>query len=161
MEQKIVPNLWFDTQAEEAAEFYISVFGSGRVLHVTRYTDAGPGPAGSVMTVEFEVAGQRYVGINGGPMFSFTEAVSFQVNCADQAEVDHFWDRLTDGGEESQCGWLKDRYGLSWQIVPVGMEEYLTDADPERSRRAMEAMLTMRKIDLAAIRAAADGVSVG
>jgi predicted 3-demethylubiquinone-9 3-methyltransferase (glyoxalase superfamily) len=161
MEQKIVPNLWFDTQAEEAAEFYISVFGSGRVMNVTRYTDAGPGPAGSVMTVEFELAGQRYVGINGGPMFSFTEAVSFQIDCRDQAEVDHFWERLTDGGEESQCGWLKDRYGLSWQVVPVGMEEYLTDADPERSRRAMEAMLSMRKIDLAAIRAAADGATVG
>jgi predicted 3-demethylubiquinone-9 3-methyltransferase (glyoxalase superfamily) len=161
MEQKIVPNLWFDTQAEEAAQFYISVFGSGRVVNVARYTEAGPGPAGTVMTVEFELAGQRYVGINGGPLFPFTEAVSFQITCQDQAEVDHFWDRLTDGGEESQCGWLKDRYGLSWQVVPVGMEEYLTDEDPERSRRAMEAMLSMRKIDLATIRAAADGVQVG
>src|SRR3712207_2884507 len=140
-QQKIVPNLWFDSEAEEAAAYYIDVFGSGQVLSVARYPEGAPGPTGSVMTVEFELAGQRYVGINGGPQFPFTEAVSFQITCGDQAEVDHFWERLTDGGEESQCGWLKDRYGLSWQVVPAGMEEYLTDEDPERARRAMEAML--------------------
>jgi predicted 3-demethylubiquinone-9 3-methyltransferase (glyoxalase superfamily) len=161
MQQKIVPNLWFDTQAEEAAEFYISVFGSGRIVKVLRYTDAGPGPAGSVVTVEFELAGQRYVGINGGPQFRFTEAVSFGIECRDQQEVDHYWDRLTEGGEESQCGWLKDRYGLSWQVVPQGLEELLADDDPERAKRATEAMYTMRKIDIAAMRAAADGVTVG
>ncbi|GAA2720521.1 VOC family protein [Cellulomonas aerilata] len=160
MLQKIVPNLWFDTQAEEAAQFYISVFGSGRVIDVARYTDAGPGPAGSVMTVEFEIAGQRFVGINGGPQFTFSEAVSFQIDCQDQAEVDHYWDRLTDGGEESMCGWLKDRYGVSWQVVPVGMAELFSGAEPGRTKRAMEAMLTMRKLDIAALRAAADGVAV-
>jgi predicted 3-demethylubiquinone-9 3-methyltransferase (glyoxalase superfamily) len=161
MQPTIVPNLWFDTQAEEAAEFYISVFGSGRIVNVLRYTEAGPGPAGSVVTVEFEVAGQRFVGINGGPQFTFDEAVSFQINCADQDEVDHYWSRLTEGGQESQCGWLKDRYGLSWQVVPAGLEDLLGDADPERARRATEAMFTMRKLDISALRAAADGVAVG
>jgi predicted 3-demethylubiquinone-9 3-methyltransferase (glyoxalase superfamily) len=159
-QQKIVPNLWFDTEAEEAAEFYVSVFGSGRILSVLRYTEAGPGPAGSVVTVEFELAGQRFVGINGGPQFTFTEAVSFQVTCADQAEVDYFWDRLTEGGQESQCGWLKDRYGLSWQVVPQGMDELFADPDPGRAERATRAMFGMRKLDLAAMRAAADGVPV-
>jgi predicted 3-demethylubiquinone-9 3-methyltransferase (glyoxalase superfamily) len=161
MEQKIVPNLWFDTQAEEAAEFYISVFGSGRIVKVTRHTEAGPGPAGSVVAVEFELAGQRFVGINGGPVFTFTEAVSFQITCADQDEVDHYWQRLTEGGEESQCGWLKDRYGLSWQVVPAGLDDLLGDPDPERARRATQAMFTMSKLDIAALRAAADGVAVG
>jgi predicted 3-demethylubiquinone-9 3-methyltransferase (glyoxalase superfamily) len=158
---KIVPNLWFDTQAEEAANYYIDVFGSGRVIAVARYPEGGPGSAGEVMTVEFEVAGMRFVGINGGPQFTFPEAVSFQVNCADQAEVDRHWDRLIgDGGEESQCGWLKDRYGLSWQIVPAGMDELFSDPDPERAQRAWQAMLGMRKLDAAALRAAADGVPV-
>jgi predicted 3-demethylubiquinone-9 3-methyltransferase (glyoxalase superfamily) len=161
MEQKIVPNLWFDTEAEEAAEFYISVFGNGRVLSVARYTDAGPGPAGTVMTVEWEMNGQRFVGINGGPQFTFSEAVSFQVDCADQDEVDYFWDRLTDGGEESRCGWLRDRFGLSWQVVPVGMDEIFAGPDPARAQRAMQAMFTMTKIDIAALRAAADGAVVG
>ncbi len=160
MQQTIVPNLWFDTQAEEAAEFYISVFGNGRILHVARYTDAGPGPAGTVMTVEWEMNGQRFVGINGGPQFTFSEAVSFAVDCADQDEVDHYWDRLTDGGEESRCGWLKDRYGLSWQVVPVGMDELFADPDPARAQRAMQAMFSMTKLDIAALRAAADGVAV-
>ena len=161
-QQKIVPNLWFDTQAEEAAHYYIDVFGGGRVLTVARYPEGAPGPAGTVMTVEFEVAGQRFVGINGGPEFRFTEAVSFQVDCADQAEVDRFWDRLVgDGGEESQCGWLKDRYGLSWQIVPAGMDDLFADPDPARAQRAVQAMLGMRKLDVAALRAAADGVPVG
>ena len=161
-EQKIVPNLWFDTQAEEAAQYYIDVFGGGRVVSVARYPEGAPGPAGSVMAVEFELCGQRYVGINGGPQFPFTEAVSFQVDCADQAEVDRFWDRLIgDGGQAGQCGWLKDRYGLSWQVVPRGMAEVFADPDPARAQRAVQAMLGMTKLDLAALRAAADGVPVG
>jgi predicted 3-demethylubiquinone-9 3-methyltransferase (glyoxalase superfamily) len=161
MEQKIVPNLWFDTQAEEAAEFYVSVFRDGRVLDVARYTEAGPGPVGTAMSVEWEIHGQRFVGINGGPQFTFSEAVSFQIDCADQDEVDYFWDRLTDGGEESQCGWLKDRFGLSWQVVPAGTDELLKDPDPARAQRAMQAMFGMGKLDIAALRAAADGVPVG
>jgi predicted 3-demethylubiquinone-9 3-methyltransferase (glyoxalase superfamily) len=157
MLQKIVPSLWFDTEAEEAAEFYVSVFENSRVVNVARYTEAGPRPAGMVMTVEFELDGQRFVGINGGPQFRFDEAVSFQITCEDQEEVDYFWERLSEGGEEGQCGWLKDRYGLSWQVVPTGMEEVFADPDPERARRAMEAMLGMRKLDVAALRRAADG----
>ncbi|MCZ2820021.1 VOC family protein [Modestobacter sp. VKM Ac-2977] len=161
-QQKIVPNLWFDTQAEEAAHYYIDVFGAGRVLSVARYPEGAPGPVGSVMSVEFELAGQRFVGINGGPQFPFTEAVSFQIDCADQPEVDRYWDRLVgDGGAESECGWLKDRYGLSWQVVPAGMDELFADPDPARAQRAVQAMLGMRKLDLAALRAAADGVPVG
>jgi predicted 3-demethylubiquinone-9 3-methyltransferase (glyoxalase superfamily) len=161
MLHKIVPNLWFDTEAEEAAKFYISVFDNSRIVNVARYTEAGPREAGTVMTVEFELDGQRFVGINGGPQFTFDEAVSFQISCEDQDEVDYYWDRLTEGGEESQCGWLKDRYGLSWQVVPTGMEEVFSDPDPERARRAMEAMLGMRKLDIAALRRAADGVAAG
>jgi predicted 3-demethylubiquinone-9 3-methyltransferase (glyoxalase superfamily) len=160
-QQKIIPNLWFDTQAEEAAAYYIDVFGSGRVISVAHYPEGGPGPAGQVMSVEFEVAGMRMVGINGGPQFPFTEAVSLQVDCADQAEVDRYWDRLIgDGGQESQCGWLRDKYGLSWQIVPTGMDDLFRDPDPQRAQRAMQAMLGMRKLDVAALRAAADGVPV-
>jgi predicted 3-demethylubiquinone-9 3-methyltransferase (glyoxalase superfamily) len=158
MQQKITPNLWFDTEAEDAANFYISVFKDSRILNVARYSDAGPRPAGSVMTVEFELDGQRFVGINGGPQFTFDEAVSFQINCEDQDEVDYYWDRLTDGGEEGQCGWCKDRYGLSWQVVPAGMEEVFSNPDPERARRAMEAMFGMKKLDVEALRRAADGV---
>jgi predicted 3-demethylubiquinone-9 3-methyltransferase (glyoxalase superfamily) len=161
MQQRIRPNLWFDTEAEEAADFYVSVFKNSRVVNVTRYTEAGPREAGMVMTVEFELDGQRFVGINGGPDFTFDEAVSFEIVCEDQDEVDYYWERLTDGGEESQCGWLKDRYGLSWQVVPKGMDEVFSDADPERGKRAMEAMLKMRKLDLGALRAAADGVTAG
>ena len=157
MPQKIVPNLWFDTEAEEAAAFYVSLFDNSRIVNVTHYTDAGPREAGMVMTVEFELDGQRFVGINGGPQFTFDEAVSMQITCADQDEVDRFWAALTDGGEESQCGWCKDRYGLSWQVVPEGMDEVFADPDPDRARRAMEAMLQMRKLDLAALRRAADG----
>jgi predicted 3-demethylubiquinone-9 3-methyltransferase (glyoxalase superfamily) len=133
------------------------VFPRSQVLSTSRYTEAGPRPAGTVMAVEYELDGQRFVAINGGPQFPFTEAVSFQVDCEDQAELDHYWERLTDGGQEVQCGWLKDRYGVSWQVVPKGMAEVLNDADPERSRRAMEAMLGMVRIDLAALRRAADG----
>jgi predicted 3-demethylubiquinone-9 3-methyltransferase (glyoxalase superfamily) len=160
-EQKIIPNLWFDTQAEEAAAYYIDVLGSGRVRSVARYPEGAPGPAGSVMSVDFEAGGMRFVGINGGPVFPFTEAVSFQIDCADQAEVDRFWDRfIADGGEESMCGWLKDKFGLSWQIVPRGMEELFADADPGRAERAVQAMLQMHKLDVAALRAAADAVPV-
>jgi predicted 3-demethylubiquinone-9 3-methyltransferase (glyoxalase superfamily) len=160
MLQRITPNLWFDNQAEEAAAFYCSVFPNSRVVAVARYTDAGPGPAGSVMSVEFELDGSRLVGINGGPEFTFTEAVSLQINCADQQEVDHYWARLSEGGEEGPCGWLKDRYGLSWQVVPEGMDEVFSDADPKRAERAMQAMFAMTKLDIAALRAAADGVPV-
>ena len=159
MQQKIVPNLWFDTQAEDAANFYVSVFKNSRIVDVTRYTDAGPREAGIVMTIEFELDGQRFVGINGGPEFTFDEAVSFAIMCGDQDEVDSYWEQLTNGGEEGPCGWLKDRFGLSWQVVPTGMEEMLHDPDPARAERAMRAMLGMRKIDIAAIRSAADGVA--
>ena len=154
----IVPNLWFDTEAEQAAELYVSVFPDSRIVRVARYPEGAPGPAGSVMSVEFELGGQRFVGINGGPQFPFTEAVSFQITCETQEELDAYWDRLVDGGEPSQCGWLKDRYGLSWQVVPLGMDEVLGDPDPERAGRAVQAMLGMTKLDLAALRAAADGL---
>ncbi|HEY5143440.1 MAG TPA: VOC family protein [Solirubrobacteraceae bacterium] len=159
MPQRITPNLWFDTEAEEAANFYISVFENSRIVNVARYTEAGPRPAGTVMTVEFELDGQLFVGINGGPQFTFDEAVSFQVTCADQDEVDHYWERLTEGGSEGRCGWLKDRFGLSWQVVPTGMAEVFGDPDPARAERGMQAMLKMRKLDVAALRAAADGVA--
>lgn len=161
MPQQIVPNLWFDTEAEEAAEFYVSVFPNSRIVSAARYTEAGPREAGTVMTVEFELDGNRFVGINGGPEFTFSEAVSFQITCETQDEIDAYWEKLTDGGEEGPCGWLKDRYGLSWQVVPTGMEELFGDPDPERARRAMEAMFGMRKLDIAALRSAADGVTTG
>ncbi|MEL3948924.1 VOC family protein [Streptomyces sp. LNU-CPARS28] len=155
---KITPNLWFDTQALEAAEFYVSVFPNSKVTNVTYYGEAGPREAGTVLTVEFSLDGQDYTGINGGPEFTFDEAVSFQIGCADQEEVDHYWTRLTaDGGQESQCGWLKDKYGLSWQVVPDELGALMNDPDPERAQRAMAAMLKMQKLDVAALRAAADG----
>ena len=154
--QKITPFLWFDGAAGEAANFYVSVFkGDSRVLQTTRYTDAGPLPKGTVMTVHFELRGQKFIALNGGPAFKFTEAVSLVVNCDSQAEVDAFWDALSKGGEEGRCGWLKDRYGLSWQIVPTGLGELLGDPDPGRVKRAMEAMMQMRKLDLEAMRRAA------
>jgi predicted 3-demethylubiquinone-9 3-methyltransferase (glyoxalase superfamily) len=156
--QRIVPNLWFDTEAEEAAAFYVSVFENARILTVTHYTAAGPRPEGTVMTVEWEIDGQRFVGINGGPQFTFSEAVSFQVDCADQAEVDYYWEKLTDGGQEGPCGWCKDRFGLSWQIVPRGMDELFADPDKSKAERAMTAMFAMKKIDVAALREAAEGV---
>ena len=155
---KITPFLWFDTEAEEAAQFYTSIFPNSRIVNVTHYTEAGPRPAGTVMTVEFELDGQRFVGINAGPEFKFDEAISLQVNCETQEEVDYYWERLTDGGEEGPCGWLKDRYGLSWQVTPSGMDELFADPDPERARRAMDAMLQMRRLDIEALRRAADGV---
>jgi predicted 3-demethylubiquinone-9 3-methyltransferase (glyoxalase superfamily) len=156
MEKRITPNLWFDTEAEEAAGFYTSVFENSRIVNVTHYTEAGPREAGMAMTVEFELDGQRFVGINGGPQFTFDEAVSFEVSCETQDEVDYYWERLSEGGKEGQCGWLADRYGLSWQVVPAGMEELFADPDPKRAERAMKAMLEMGKLDIAALRAAAD-----
>src|SRR3954453_18953786 len=153
MLQRITPNLWFDGQAEEAAAFYCSVFPNSRIVRVSRYTDAGPGPAGSVMAVEFELDGQRLGGINGGPEFTFSEAVSLAVNCAGQDEVDHYWERLSEGGEEGPCGWLKDRFGVSWQVVPRGLPELLSD--PAVAPRVMEAMLQMRKLEVAKLEHAA------
>ena len=152
----LTPCLWFDTEGEEAATFYTSVFKNSRILSVNRYGEAGPRPAGTVMTVRFELDGQEFLALNGGPDFSFTEAISFQVPCADQEEVDEYWERLSEGGEEGPCGWLKDRFGLSWQIVPTVLPELLDDPDPGRSQRAMAAMLTMGKIDIAALHRAAD-----
>jgi predicted 3-demethylubiquinone-9 3-methyltransferase (glyoxalase superfamily) len=154
---RITHNLWFDTQGLEAAEFYVSVFPNSQVKEVTYYNDAGPREAGTVLTVDFVLDGQDYTAINGGPEFTFDEAISLLINCADQAEVDYYWNALGAGGEESQCGWLKDKYGLSWQVVPAGMNEVLNDPDQGRAERAMKAMLGMRKLDVAALRAAADG----
>jgi predicted 3-demethylubiquinone-9 3-methyltransferase (glyoxalase superfamily) len=142
----ITPFLWFDREAEEAARFYTSVFPDSKVLEVTRYGPAGPGEAGAVMTVSFELDGERFVALNGGPQYTFTEAISFVVTCRTQDEVDHYWNALSDGGEEGPCGWLKDRYGVSWQIVPTALPELLGDPDPERAQRVMSAMLGMRKI---------------
>jgi predicted 3-demethylubiquinone-9 3-methyltransferase (glyoxalase superfamily) len=158
VEQKIVTNLWFDTEAEEAANFYLSVFRDGRIVNTTHYTEAGPREAGLVMTVEFELMGQRFVAINGGPEFKFNEAVSLQINCDDQDEVDYYWEKLTaDGGKEAPCGWLSDKYGLAWQVTPAGIEDVFSDADPEAAKRTMEAMLKMTKLDVEALRAAAEG----
>ena len=157
-QQRVTPNLWFDTQGLEAAEFYCTIFPNSRIVSIACYPEGGPGPAGEVMTVEYELDGQRYVHINGGPEFSFSEAVSLQINCADQDEVDYYWAKLSDGGEEGPCGWLKDRYGFSWQVVPEGAVELFSDPDPGRSQRAMQAMLTMKKLDLAEMRRAADSV---
>ncbi|MEU7835244.1 MULTISPECIES: VOC family protein [unclassified Nonomuraea] len=153
--QKITTFLWFDNQAEEAAAFYTSLFEDSRILEVQRYGDAGPGPAGTAMTVSFELAGQRFVALNGGPEFTFTEAISLYVDCASQEEVDELWAKLTEGGEESQCGWLKDRWGLSWQIVPKVLPELLSNPDPAKAQRVMKAMLGMRKIDINALEEAA------
>ena len=158
MQQRITPNLWFDTQSEEAAAFYTSVFPNSRVVNVTRYTEGAPREAGMVMTVEFELDGQRVVAINGGPEFTFDEAISLSISCKDQAEVDYYWEKLTEGGEEGPCGWLKDKYGLSWQVTPEGIDEIFSDADPARAQRAMQAMLQMRKLDVEALRRAADAV---
>ena len=153
---KITPFMWFDTQAEAAANFYVSVFNNSRVMNITRYGDAGPRPKGSVMTVVFELDGQQFTALNGGPQFKFTEAISFTVPCKTQEEVDTFWDKLSEGGEQGPCGWLKDKYGLSWQISPTALGELLNDPDPGKSNRVMEAMLKMKKIDIAALRNAHD-----
>jgi predicted 3-demethylubiquinone-9 3-methyltransferase (glyoxalase superfamily) len=157
MEPRITPCLWFDTEAEEAATFYTSVFPNSRILHVAHYTESGPREAGMVMTVQYELNGNPFLALNGGPQFKPDEAVSFTVTCDDQAELDNYWERLCEGGRESQCGWLEDRFGVSWQIVPKGMAEVFSDPDPERAQRAMKAMLGMRKLDLQALRDAADG----
>ncbi len=155
MDQKITPNLWFDTEAEEAAGFYTSVFKDSRIVNVARYTEAGPRPAGTVMTVEFELNGQPFVGINGGPQFTFDEAVSFQITCDTQDQIDRYWEALTEGGSEGPCGWLKDRFGLSWQVVPANWTELMNDPDEAKAQRRMQAMLGMKRIDIAAIEAAA------
>ncbi|MCC3652266.1 VOC family protein [Streptomyces sp. S07_1.15] len=150
--------LWFDGRAEEAAQYYTSVFEDGRIGKISRYTEAGPGPAGSVVTVDFEINGQKFVALNSGPEFSFTEAISFQITCENQAEVDHYWDRLTEGGgQEVQCGWVKDRFGVSWQIIPTVLLDMVGDPDPEKAKRATEAMLGMKKLDIAELRKAYEG----
>jgi predicted 3-demethylubiquinone-9 3-methyltransferase (glyoxalase superfamily) len=152
--QKITPFLWFDNQAEEAVNFYTSIFKNSKIDSVTRYGEAGPGPKGSVMTMGFQLEGQKFTALNGGPHFKFTEAISFIVNCDGQQEVDDLWTKLSEGGQEVQCGWLKDRYGLSWQIVPTVLFELLKDKDPAKSQRVMKAMLQMKKIDIAGLEAA-------
>jgi predicted 3-demethylubiquinone-9 3-methyltransferase (glyoxalase superfamily) len=151
----ITPCLWFDTESEDAAAFYTSIFENSRIVEVGHYTDAGPRPAGSVMVVAFEINGQRFTALNGGPQFKHSEAISFQLPCESQEEVDHYWERLTDGGEEGPCGWVRDRFGVSWQVFPKRMIELLSDADPAVAQRAAAAMLQMRKIDLAAVEEAA------
>jgi predicted 3-demethylubiquinone-9 3-methyltransferase (glyoxalase superfamily) len=153
---KITPCLWFDTQGEDAAKLYTSVFQNSRIVGVTHYGSSGPRPEGMVMTVDFELDGQPFVALNGGPEFTFDEAISFQVNCESQQEVDEFWTKLSDGGEQGPCGWVKDRFGVSWQIVPTRMQELITDPDPERAQRAMKAMLGMSKLDIAELERAAD-----
>ena len=155
--QKITPFLWYDDKAEEAANFYVSIFKNSKVLNVARYGEAGPGPKGSAMTVEFELEGQKFVALNGGPHFKFTEAISFVVNCSNQEEVDYFWEKLLEGGKESQCGWLKDKYGLSWQVTPTVLPELLQDKDPEKANRVMQAMMKMIKIDIETLKRAAEG----
>ncbi len=157
--QKITPFLWFDHQAEEAAKFYTSVFKNSKITGIARYGEAGPGPKGSAMTVAFQLEGQEFVALNGGPVFKFTEAVSFVINCQTQEEVDYYWEKLSQGGDEKaqQCGWLKDQYGLSWQVVPTVLVELLQDKDAEKSKRVMQAMLQMKKIDVEKLRRAYEG----
>jgi predicted 3-demethylubiquinone-9 3-methyltransferase (glyoxalase superfamily) len=154
---KITPFLWFDNQAEEAVNLYTSIFKNSKIKEVSRYGEAGPGPAGSVMVVRFELDGQEFSALNGGPEFKFTEAVSFVVNCETQAEVDMYWEKLSAGGEESQCGWLKDKFGLSWQVVPTALSELASDPDPAKSQRVIQAMLQMRKIVIADLQRASEG----
>ena len=156
--QPISPCLWFDTQAEEAANFYVSIFENSKILRILRYSEVGQEihgkPAGSVLTVEFELNGQRFVALNGGPEFKFSEAVSFEINCETQQEIDHYWNRLCEGGEEESCGWLKDKFGLSWQVTPAILNEMLQDDKDEKTQRVMDAILQMKKLDLAAIQKA-------
>lgn len=153
---KIHPCLWFDTQGEDAAAFYVGVFERSKILRTTRYGSAGPRPEGMVMTVDFELDGHRFVALNGGPDFTFNEAISLQVNCDTQEEIDRFWEVLSEGGEQGPCGWLKDRFGVSWQIVPTMLDDLIADADQERGQRAMKAMLGMGKLDIAELQRAAD-----
>jgi predicted 3-demethylubiquinone-9 3-methyltransferase (glyoxalase superfamily) len=154
---RITPNLWFDTEGLEAADYYVSIFPNSKVTNVTHYNEAGPRPAGTVLTVEFVLDGQEFIAINGGPEFTFDEAISLMITCEDQEEIDYYWDKLTDGGEEGPCGWCKDRYGLSWQVVPGGWAETLNDPDQGRAVRTMQAMFGMKKIDIAELQRAADG----
>jgi len=154
---KITPFLWFDNQAEEAANFYVSIFKNSKIVNVSRYGEAGPGPKGSAMTVVFQLDGQEFIALNGGPHFKFTEAISFSVDCKTQQEVDEYWEKLSAGGKPGQCAWLKDKYGLSWQIVPSILGQLLGDKDPQKSTRAMEAMLKMTKLDIAALQRAYEG----
>jgi predicted 3-demethylubiquinone-9 3-methyltransferase (glyoxalase superfamily) len=149
--QKITPFLWFDHQAEEAAKFYVSIFPNSAIGKIARYTDAGPGPKGSVMTIAFQLAGQPFTALNGGPIFKFTEAISFVVHCETQEEVDELWERLSQGGQPGQCGWLKDKFGLSWQIVPIALMEMIEDKNPARVGRVMKAMMQMKKLDIAGL----------
>jgi predicted 3-demethylubiquinone-9 3-methyltransferase (glyoxalase superfamily) len=154
--QLITPFLWFDSQAEEAADFYTSIFPNSKIVKVARYGDAGPGPVGSAMTVEFQLNGQPFIALNGGPHFKFSEAISFVVNCETQEEIDKYWNELSAGGGEVQCGWLKDKFGLSWQVVPTALGKLIGGADPKRSGRVVQVMMTMKKLDLGALQAAYD-----
>jgi predicted 3-demethylubiquinone-9 3-methyltransferase (glyoxalase superfamily) len=156
--QKITPFLWFDNNAEEAMNFYVSIFKNSKVLTVSRYGDAGPGPKGTVMTAAFQLDGQEFVALNGGPRFKFTEAISFVINCETQEEVDNFWEKLSEGGDKSRCGWLKDKFGLWWQVVPTVLAELMGDKDPEKAKRVMQAMLQMDKIEIEPLRRAHDSV---
>ena len=154
---KVTPFLWFDSQAEEAAAFYVSIFPNSRIVTTARYGEAGPGPPGSVMTVVFQLDGREFIALNGGPRFKFTEAVSFSVDCRTQQEVDQYWQKLSAGGEEGPCGWLKDKYGLSWQVNPAVLGQMLSDPDPAKSKRVMQAMLGMKKIDIEGLKRAYEG----
>jgi len=155
--QRVKPCLWFDGNAEEAVNFYTSIFKDSKIQEISRYGDAGPGPKGQVMVVNFELDGQELMALNGGPQFKFTEAISLLVNCKDQKEVDHYWDKLSAGGQKVQCGWLKDRFGLSWQIVPTALGELMKDKDPAKRERVMKAMLQMVKLDVEGLKRAAEG----
>ena len=149
--------LWFDTEGEAAANYYASIFADSKIGRIARYTEAGPGPAGAVVTVEFELNGQKFLALNGGPLYTFNEAISLTIPCADQDEVDYYWSRLSEGGQEVACGWVKDKYGLFWQVVPAVLPDMIADPDPEKARRATEAMLTMTKLDIAALQKAYAG----
>jgi predicted 3-demethylubiquinone-9 3-methyltransferase (glyoxalase superfamily) len=153
---ELTPCLWFDTEGEAAATLYTSIFPNSKITHVARYGSAGPRPEGTVMTVSFELGGMKFLALNGGPNYTFSEAISFQVSCKNQEEVDHFWSKLSDGGEEGPCGWLKDRFGVSWQIVPTALPELLGDPDPAKSQRVMEAMLQMKKLEIDKLERAAE-----
>lgn len=155
--QKITTFLWFDNNAEEAAKFYVSVFKNSKILNTTRYGDVGPGPKGTVMTVDFELDGERFTGLNGGPQFKFTEAISLVVHCKTQEEVDYFWEKLSEGGQKVECGWLKDKFGLFWQVTPDILLDLLQDSDSQKSQRVMKAMMQMKKIDIAKLKEAAQG----
>jgi predicted 3-demethylubiquinone-9 3-methyltransferase (glyoxalase superfamily) len=155
MIQRIKPFLWFDNNAEEAAQFYLSIFKDSKILKISRYGEAGPGPAGSVMIVNFRIEGQDFIALNGGPHFKFNESISFSITCETQEEVDHYWNKLTEGGQEVQCGWLKDKFGLSWQVNPTVLGELLADKDGKKAQRVMKAMMQMKKIDIAGLQRAA------